>query len=274
MVSSTGKSSRVNAACPLDGDRMIAMLSPDSVYAKETSHTVIPGSQLLALLFEYVIESRQQLPQPAYVVTNDATSGLVAKTISNYPVTLEETETGEVNTVSLMNSYNGHALCGGEGSNGGFILPPSQCRDGILAMMLLLKLIAETNSLEEKLLALPEYHMLDARVHVEPQYTPMIRKYLHEMFKTQNLRVQQRGGATGSIKVYTDPNDSWYWLRASKTEEGLWRIYSDSADQNTAKYLLQTAQCFFKDAYEKAKRTCSPIRQGSHPPDTCSVTEN
>ena len=55
---------------------------------------------------------------------NDATSYLVKEITENYNAKWKEVEVGEINVVDTMVAFN--SPIGGEGSNGGIIIPKSR----------------------------------------------------------------------------------------------------------------------------------------------------
>ena len=74
---------------------------------------------------------------------------------------------------------------GGEGSNGGVIVPPSRCRDGILSLFLILKIINETNKSFKKLIQeLPEYNSIQEKIRInKPINNKEIKDKLHRYIR-------------------------------------------------------------------------------------------
>lgn len=89
---------------------------------------LVSGNHLLALLTKNILSKSKNVKEP--IVVNDATSYLVKEICDEYGVKFIEVEVGETNVVETM--LKNKSRIGGEGSNGGIILAPATCRDGIL----------------------------------------------------------------------------------------------------------------------------------------------
>ena len=78
---------------------------------------------------------------------------------------IKEVEVGESNVVHEMD--NSKALVGGEGQAGGSITPPSKCRDGILALLQVLSIVAKQNKKLDGIIdALPKYYNLKRKLNL------------------------------------------------------------------------------------------------------------
>ncbi|MBI2139096.1 hypothetical protein HYU13_05895 [Candidatus Woesearchaeota archaeon] len=111
-----------------DADR-VEILLPDG--------TLADGNAVLGLVADKVLQQHKG----STIVINDATSGSVRKIAENHGCAIEEVEVGETNVIEGMRRCN--SPIGGEGSNGGVIIPPSACRDGILTLLFVMKIISE-----------------------------------------------------------------------------------------------------------------------------------
>lgn len=98
---------------------------------------LVEGNEILGIITEEVLSNNPNKP----VVVNDATSYLVKDIANKYHSGFIEVEVGETNVVEEMKRVG--SLVGGEGSNGGVIVGNSKCRDGILGVLYLLKILSE-----------------------------------------------------------------------------------------------------------------------------------
>ena len=205
-----------------DADRVEIVL-PDGSLAS--------GNHLFALLAKEIL-SRKKHEQEA-VVANDATSYLVKEVAEENGGRWVEVEVGETNVVRVMAELR--APIGGEGSSGGVIIAPSQCRDGILTLLLLCRMLAKAKKpLQELLSELPEYTYLKEKVKGKFNRERVQRFYLDRGFT-----IQETGDETGGLKALTQ--GGWVWFRQSKTEPNLIRVIADSKDADLAKRLLDEA---------------------------------
>jgi len=210
----------------------------DRVELVDKEGKVISGQYLLALIVDDVLSSKK-----GTVVTNDATSGVVKEIVSKHGSELKEVEVGEINVVDEMLKVN--SPIGGEGSSSGGIYPPSRCRDGILTLISILKIIQKKDkSLNELIDDLPKYFTLREKISIKPEDYDKIRNKIEEYYKNKNYKIQKTGDITGGLKAYLD-DSSWVWFRVSKTEAGVFRIFSDSNDLDKAKQMIKEAKGLF-----------------------------
>ena len=135
----------------------------------------------------------------------------------------------------LSASWQSFGRLSGEGSSGGVIIAPSQCRDGILTLLLLCRMLAKAKKpLQELLSELPEYTYLKEKVKGKFNRERVQRFYLDRGFT-----IQETGDETGGLKALTQ--GGWVWFRQSKTEPNLIRVIADSKDADLAKRLLDEA---------------------------------
>ena len=215
-----------------DADRVELVLPPDSKFAQEMG-PMLSGQYVLAL----ACDERLKGTKNQVVVTNDCTSYLVLDVIKKYKAKMKEVEVGEMNVVREME--NQKSIVGGEGSNGGVIVPPIRCRDGIITVVLFLKMIAERGeSLSEILQEYPKYYSKRTKVICSASQISGIKKKLEIYFRKKKLKIKKTGDITGGLKIIFDKN-SYVWFRPSKTEAGAFRIIADGDDQKKVKSMLK-----------------------------------
>lgn len=223
-------------ACGLDcdADRMEFVLSPNSAFALKMGTPNVSGNYVLVLACDAILQGTSG----QVVATNDVTSYLVRDVIKKHKASVFEVEVGEINVVEAMEKNN--CLIGGEGSNGGVIVMPLKCRDGIITMALTLKLMAEKQkTLSEILLNYPAYFSDRTKVACSPEKAIVIREKIEDYFEEKGWRVLKTGNETGGLKAHLDEN-SYVWFRQSKTEPGVFRIYVEcDTNQQKAKNLLE-----------------------------------
>ncbi len=225
-----------------DADRVEIVLSPDSAFTKKMGTPNVSGNYVLALACDAILQGTSGQIVP----TNDVTSYLVRDVIKKHNASVFEVQVGEINVVEAMEKNN--SLIGGEGSNGGVIIAPVMCRDAIMTMSLALKLMANNNkSLSEILNDYPEYFSDRTKVSCFPEKSIIIRRKIEEYFIQKGWLVQKTGDETGGLKAHPDRN-SYVWFRQSKTEPGVFRIYSecDTSKQKATDLLNEGLKAFNK----------------------------
>jgi len=196
-----------------------------------TSKSLVSGNHLLALITDEILGSAKN----KVVVVNDATSNVVKEIAKKYNAKYVETGVGEINVVDKM--YELKAPIGGEGSSSGVIIPPSRCRDGILTLICLLKIIANNKNLNELIKSLPEYFYIKKNIKIDPKKYDAIKKKLVNYYKKKGYKINL---SLGSLKIYLNDNE-FIWFRVSKTEINLLRIISDSPKKQQAELLIEEA---------------------------------
>jgi phosphomannomutase len=205
------------------------------------NNKLVSGHYLLALIAnESFKEGKKNI-----IVTNDATSGIVKEVAKKHKAKLIEVEVGETNVVEGMKKH--HAVIGGEGSSGGVIISPSKCRDGILTLLMVIKIIANKKAkLQEILKQYPQYYTSEKKIELKKINQDKIKKYLGRYYSGKNKKITKTGGITGSLKVLID-DKSFVWFRASKTEANIFRIIADSTSkQKTENLLIEAIDVFNK----------------------------
>jgi phosphomannomutase len=199
-----------------DGDRLAV--------ADETGR-VLDSDDVLALAVDIV------LPQLAGdVVVNLTTSDVVDDVARRHGRRVHRTPVGEAHVVEGMLAVD--AAIGGEGSNGGIILPAVHlCRDSYTGMALLLDRMAETGEPLSALAArLPAYTRRSGVVPFEHGRLGGAMQALDEAFpdaqtdRTDGLKLRLR--------------DGWIHVRASNTEP-LLRLSTEARDPDAATALFE-----------------------------------
>jgi len=215
-----------------DGDRVELVLPPESKFIKKIG-PVLSGQYVLAMACDIYLErTKNQI-----VTTNDCTSYLVRDIIKKYNARMKEAEVGEMNVVKEMEKNK--SIIGGEGSNGGVIISPIKCRDGIMTVALILKMLAERNkSLDEILKNYPHYYSERSNVYCPAQTVVKIKNKLENYFRRAGLKIKKTGDFTGGLKIFFDHN-SYLWFRPSRTEAGVFRIIADGDNHQEVKNMLK-----------------------------------
>ena len=208
---------------------------------------LVSGNYALAMVVNEILSSSRN-PKGKFVVVNDATSNVVRDIVVKSGAKIREVEAGEANIVQEMEKSK--AIVGGEGSNGGVIIPPSKCRDGIMTLLMILSIIAKNQKpLEEIIKALPQYFTLKNKIEFEKPKHDLIKKHLKDYYSKKGFEIREAGGIKGSLKIITGKN-SFVWFRASKTEGDVFRIIVDSDKNDEAGKLMIEAVKVFNGANE------------------------
>ncbi|MDI6883472.1 MAG: hypothetical protein QMC93_03375 [Patescibacteria group bacterium] len=215
-----------------DADRVEFVLPADSEFTEEMG-VVLSGQYVLALASEAYLKGKKN----QIVVTNDCTSYLVKEIIKKYKARTKEVEVGEINVVKEMERQK--SIIGGEGSNGGVIIPPIKCRDGIMTIVLILKMLADRKkSLAEILENYPRYFSDRTKLKCSSRQALKIKKKLEKYFKIKEYKIKKTAGSRGGLKILFDHN-SFLWFRQSKTEPGTFRIIADGDNHKKVKKMLK-----------------------------------
>ncbi|MBW2992700.1 hypothetical protein KY345_05780 [Candidatus Woesearchaeota archaeon] len=221
----------------------------DRVELVDNKGDLISGQYVLAFAVKEIFS---KFMKDKTIVINDATSNLIKEIAKKENAEIEEVEVGETNVVKKM--YELDSPIGGEGSNGGVIIPPARCREGILTLLIILKLLARTKkSLSELYEEMPKYFTPATKLKCSPENQIKIRELIENKFKAENYKIQKTGDETGGLKIIID-DKSWIYFRASKTEAGLYRIMADSDDEDKAKDLLARGIKTFEEAESELKQ--------------------
>ncbi|MCX6723072.1 MAG: hypothetical protein NT094_03305 [Candidatus Staskawiczbacteria bacterium] len=215
-----------------DSDRVEFILPSRSNFAKEMGQ-MVSGQYVLALACDIFLKNTKN----QIVATTDCTSYLVRDIIKKYRAKIKETEVGETNVVREIEKQK--SIIGGEGNSSGVIIPPVKCRDGIMATVLILKIIVDREkSLSDILESYPKYYSDRIKKECLPSDYLKIKKDLENYFKNKGYKIKKTGGAKGSLKIFFTEN-SYLWFRESKTEPGSFRIIADGDNKEKVKNMLE-----------------------------------
>jgi len=198
-----------------------------------TGKGLVSGNKLLALIADEILSKAKN----KIIVVNDATSLVVKEIANNNKAKYIETGVGEINVVDKI--FESKAPVGGEGSSSGVIIPPSRCRDGILTLIYLLKIIANNKkTLDELIKTLPEYYNIKRNVNIDSNKYNKIKKKLIDYYRKKQCNIKE-SIKTSSLKVLMD--NSFVWFRVSRTEANVLRIITDSKNKKKAELLMNEA---------------------------------
>ena len=197
-----------------------------------TGKGIVSGNELLALVADDVLANSKNKT----IVVNNATSLAVREIARKHDAKYIETEVGEANVVEAMKKSK--AAIGGEGSSSGIIIPSSRCRDGVLTLVYILKIMASRKEGLEKLIAfLPPFCSVKSKITINPKQNDQIMKKLADYYKGKKYKIIK---SDTSLKAMPD-NNSFIWFRASKTENDTLRIIGDAMTRKKAQELVDEA---------------------------------
>jgi len=203
-----------------------------------TKKTLVSGNHLLALIADNILENAKNKA----IVVNDATSNAVKEIAKKHNAKYVETSVGEINVVDKM--YELKAPIGGEGSSSGIIIPPSRCRDGILTLIYILKVIAHNKkSINELIKTLPQYCYIKKSMKIDSKKYEKIKGNLKLYYIKKNYKIKESGA--GSLKIFLNDNE-FIWFRVSKTESNVLRVIADSPNKKKAESLIKEALSLIK----------------------------
>lgn len=198
-----------------------------------TEKGMVSGNYMLALIADEILKNAKN----KVVIVNDATSSVIKEIAKKHKAKCIETGVGETNVVDKI--YKLKASIGGEGSSSGIIIPPSRCRDGVLTLVYLIKIIADRKAkLYDLISFLPKYYNIKRNVSIDTNNYKHIEKKLETFYKKRGWRIVKLKSA-GSLKVVA--NNSFAWFRVSRTESDILRIITDSKNKEEAELLMQEA---------------------------------
>jgi len=200
----------VGFAFDLDADRLVVV---------DEKGRKLDGDETLMLCLLYMLEKGSK----SIAVSVDTSSG-VEELAGLYGAKVYRSKVGEANVVKCILEHGCDA--GGEGSSGGFI--PARfnyCRDGILASMLIAKMIEERGSLSGLVEALPRYRRVRVKARLPREKGERAIDRLFEKYggdRTDGLKLRFGG--------------SWVLVRCSNTEDVV-RVSAEARDEEEAKGL-------------------------------------
>lgn len=202
---------------------------------------LVSGHYLLALIADEMLKSGIK----KVIVANNATSGILAEIAKKHKAKLIEVDAGETNVVEAMKKCN--AAVGGEGSSGGVIIAPSKCRDGVITLLMTVKIVANLGTGLGRIIdSYPKYYTLSRKITFDDKDPSSIKKQIEKHYLSAGRKVINQNAYRGSIKVTID-NESFVWFRDSKTEGNVFRIIADSkSGEKTGKILAEAVDVFNK----------------------------
>ncbi|MFN2532964.1 MAG: phosphoglucomutase/phosphomannomutase family protein [Pyrinomonadaceae bacterium] len=197
----------------------------------------ITPNQLIAILFDYLVESRNW---EGGVARSVATSHLVDRVADRRNKPVYETPVGFKYIGELINEDK--IILGGEESAGLSIKGHYPEKDGILACLLAAEAVAARGaSLTEQLEALfAETGRLESGrigVRLTPELMPILKEKLREEPKTLAGKTIKSVNRLDGVKFMFE-DDSWLLVRPSGTEP-LIRIYAESESKKDLEVLLE-----------------------------------
>ena len=201
-----------------DGDRLAV--------CDETGR-VLDNDDVLALAVDAVLRRL-----PGDVVVNLTTSSAIDDVAASHGRRVYRTPVGEANVVEMIQAVG--AAIGGEGSNGGIILPAVHlCRDSYTGMAFLLDRMAETGLRASELAArLPRYHRRFGQARYEHGRLGPLMQALEDEFP--GARADRSDGLKLELET------GWIHVRASNTEP-LLRIAAEARTEQEADALFGRA---------------------------------
>ena len=161
------------------------------------------------------------------VVTNLSTSMAVDVIAHQYNSTVQRSSVGEINVVEKMKEFG--STIGGEG-NGGVILEESHLgRDSLVASVLVLNHLAQSNLPFDKILDnIPRYVMIKDKISLQ---NDIDLKHIKTLFQNDDVTFIEDDG----LKIVW--KDKWVHIRKSNTEPII-RIISEADNHEKAEDLI------------------------------------
>ena len=157
-------------------------------------------------------------------VTTVSTSAIVSDAVTSAGGTIEYTAVGSPIVARKM--MQSGAIIGGE-DNGGAIFGDHQfCRDGAMAIVKMLELIARNGNLNDQVASLPRYHTIKTVLECRNELKTKVIDELYEYLKDNNPNTLDG--------IRMDYDDGWAIMRPSGTEPKF-RITTESKDECIAK---------------------------------------
>jgi len=188
----------------------------------------IGGEYLLAMLSKYVIKQTGK----RIVVTPVSSGRVVEDAVRSAGGEVVYTKVGSPIVARKMIELGDKVAIGGE-ENGGIIYPPHQyCRDGAMAIALVMEMISKTGKKLSQLYdELPKYYIIKTKVHVEDKEKMMNRaeEFLRGLEAREYITID-------GIKAVFD--DGWILVRPSGTEPII-RVFVEFNSEEKAKRTVE-----------------------------------
>ena len=216
------KSMKADIGIAFDGD------ADRAIFVDENGN-FIHGDKSLALMAGYKVEKKGGV-----VVTPVSTSSCVEEYVKSKGGSVVYTKVGSPIVARKMIDIK--ATFGGE-ENGGLIFPEHQyCRDGGMASVAMLELMAlKEKNLSELISEIPDYKMVKTKVECKEK-----EKVMEKLKK----KVEGNADYTDGIKIFFE--NGWVLIRPSGTEPII-RIYSQSKDERIAREMAEKYKKMIKE---------------------------
>ncbi|MCD6573356.1 MAG: phosphoglucosamine mutase [Thermoplasmata archaeon] len=216
------KSMKADIGIAFDGD------ADRAIFVDEKGN-FIHGDKSLALMAGYKVEKKGGV-----VVTPVSTSSCVEEYVKSKGGSVVYTKVGSPIVARKMIDIK--ATFGGE-ENGGLIFPEHQyCRDGGMASVAMLELMAlKEKNLSELISEIPDYKMVKTKVECKEK-----EKVMEKLKK----KVEGNADYTDGIKIFFE--NGWVLIRPSGTEPII-RIYSQSKDERIAREMAEKYKKMIKE---------------------------
>lgn len=199
----------------------------------------LTGDVSLALLSKNAVTTNKSKK----VVTTVATSSMISDVVKKTGGETELTAVGSPIVARKMMENGG--IIGGE-DNGGIIFADHQyCRDGAMAIVRMIEMIAKYGSLEEQVNELPVYYTIKHVLNCEDIFKEEILHQIKDNHKKENINT------IDGVRI--DYGDGWVIMRPSGTEPKF-RITSESYDQIVARKRADKFKKEFESIYGKLRR--------------------
>lgn len=212
-----------------DGDRLAVA---------DENGRVLDNDDVLALAVDAALRRL-----PGDVVVNLTTSSAIDVVAARHGRKVYRTPVGEANVVEMMQAVS--AAIGGEGSNGGIIIPAVHlCRDSYSGMAWMLDRMAETGrSVSELAAALPRFHRAGGRFAYRHGRLGPLMQALEEQFPAAEP------DRSDGLKLLLP--DGWVHVRASNTEPVLRVAVEARSEDGAAGLYGRVARLFEAEAADQ-----------------------
>lgn len=199
-------------AFDLDADRLVVV---------DGRGRKLDGDETLMLCLLYMLERGSR----SFSVSIDTSAG-VEELADEYGAKVYRSKVGEANVVKSVIEHGCDA--GGEGSSGGFIPAGfNYCRDGMLASMLIAKMVDERGQVSGLLRGLPSYKRVRFKARMSRERA---RKAIRALFERYG------GDLSDGLKIGF--GERWVLIRSSNTEDVV-RVSVEAKELEDARALAE-----------------------------------